>query len=362
MPTIHIPPGPIDQWLRTYRDPGTEFRLGHGHYTTRGAWAFEQHDCCMVAPGCALIGSGPSTTIHCETPDLSVAGKTAVYLEALTGGSRSGESESVRFEGFRLETKSPVPVVGVHTWSSRAIIRSVRVDGIWGDRNRPAPNEGFGLIANNCGAPCSDLVDGGNLIEDCEVHVYGQYVTGCYCGIVERAGCALTASVVRRVRVFSTGTESHAGYGINDRTHIEDCESHGFRRAVFSDTGPGRDSRIARMFATACEWAVEFRAMTESDTRQRLRVSDSTFLFQQETAWSQALLIEDATFNGEMWMGPVEFERCTFHSLALNRSQGRLRGSRISGVEFRDCRWGPGPWEAPVVQSGAQHPTHTVTP
>lgn len=359
--TITIPPGSLDSVLRNNRQPGTTFRLLEGEYTTQGGFAFESNDLCVLAPGCFLIGAGSGRTrIKARNVDTKIGGKDAQYVELLTGGARTkGWSRALGMDGFTLDcSEIKVPTVAIHTYSTCTTIKDVVVEDVMGTRSWPGDvDEGFGILVNNS---AEADVDGGNSIDGCTVITRAlsageNYTTAVYMGCVKRPGVLHMHNHVRNVRVLAP-TPAHAGFGVNDRTTIEDCEVHGFVRAIFCDTGNGSDVLIRNMKAWDCTWALDFRAVEESVLRTRTVIADSQFVFKQAgpTEWVQAVLLE-AVPNA--YIEQVRLQRCTFVARGILASKARLRGHGVADVYEEECTWigNPDhPWQDAVVQEGAE--------
>lgn len=370
---ITIPPGSLDGHLTAYRNPGTEFILLPGEYYTRGAFAFPEHDLCMLAPECSLIGAGSDrTTIELVNEATSHNGKPTQYVEVLTGGARTRYgSVHLRFEGFTVDPLINMPVVALHAWTSRATIRDVVVRSVCGSRTWAGPvKEGFGILVNNAATP--DPVDGGHVIEDCTVYATGytadpiegpaaaeNYVTGIFVGCPKRYPVPMLQSCVRRCRVVGLDIGSgatHAGFAANAMTQLDDCEAWHVRRAMFCDTGPVENVTINRLRAHGIEWALDLRVAESGHYRRFIDVRDSEFYFAADPhgGWNQAVLLADETGRPETVIEHVRFDRCRFVSAAPQASEGRLRGL-VRNVSFRSCEWvGSGDWRMVVLQDGAK--------
>jgi hypothetical protein len=346
--TIEIPPGEcIDPYLREFREPGTTFVLGVGEYTTRGCFDFPEHDLCMLAPGTRLEGAGINSTILNGTdPVLEHEGKPTGYAEILTGGARTtGYSSSIVVKGLSIIAPSDITGVGLHLWTTQAVVEDVVVYNIFGDRNASSPvKEGFGILVNNS----AELggVDGGHRVLNCKVQLaYSDeenYATAIFVGCVSRG--PLLRSYIENCIVLAK--DAHAGYAFNDRTTIKDCEVVGCRRAVFVDTGPVRDSHIQGLDASRVAWALDLRGVGE---RRGITLTDSTFDFRALDGWAQGILVSDdesgAAANG------IHVAGCTFLAPAEGRaSKARLRGKRVGDFTESGNLW-VGGWEAPVIQN-----------
>jgi len=358
MNTIHLAPGEIDAALRTHRLPGTRFVLEPGIYTTRGGFGFSELDLCMLAPNCEIIGAGAALTkIRLVDPVVTHNNSPTQYVEVLTGGARTkGGSEHLAMSGFTLDlTGTTVPTVGVHLWTSRAVIRDVRVVGVMGSRTHPGSvKEGFGILVNS--ANTGDF-DGGHKVEDCAVHLAPtegeNYTTALFVGCPRGSRPLLRSTVLRSVCVAKGG---HAAFAANDHTDIIDCQAHGFIRCFFCDTGPIREITLRRMFADDVQWAMDVRVGSPGDERRGIVVEDSTFVFwAPDGQWVQAVLAADEAVPAGTPLDDIEFIRCRFVARDGVRpaSKGRTRGQRVGAIAVTDSRW-VGPWQSPVVQDGAK--------
>ena len=349
--TIEIPPGEsIDRYLRDFRDPGTTFVLGAGEYTTAGCFDFPEHDLCMLAPECQMVGAGSGKTFlvgyGIETKH---EGKPTGYAEILTGGARTRNySESIYVRGLSVFADSGMPCVGLHLWSSRAYVDDVRAEDLHGYRDHAGPvKEAFGILINNsAGKPSAD---GGHLVRNCAVYLdpadSENYTTAIFIGCVKRTGSPLLRSAGIGCLAVADG-DGHAAFAMNDRTTFIDCESVGFRRAVFVDTGPIRDSHILRMDATECGWALDLRGSGE---RRGITLQDSSFAFRDIDGWAQGLLVSDDD-SGAPACG-IHVEGCRFLAPGTGRaSVARLRGKNVEDfTEFRNL-WA-GKWEPSTIQN-----------
>ena len=362
--TVRIPAGDqFDHALRSNRRPGTRFVLDPGVHVTKGAWAFEEWDCCMLAPECEIVGDR-STIALSNSPATKVDGKVAGYYEVLTAGARTKDHSdriSVRDVTIQCAKLDRNPVIGFHAWSSRVRLERVNVENVEGYRDHPGPvREGFGIIVNNA---AEATVDGGHEVVDCEVQTVRSsrdlYVNAVYVGPVLRENPMLFSRVAR-VRAVSFG--AHAAFGLNDRTTFTDCDAHGFDRVFFSDTGSGSDVTMERIFASRCRWALSLEAQKETDSRERIVLRDSKFLFVSGSGWSQAVLLVDAMNAGVpagAVMRDIGVSGCQFVAGGINASKGRSRGPRIGAVRSAGNTWtGPSgdefkTWNDPVLQDGA---------
>lgn len=368
MKTITIPPGRIDHHLRTYRAPGTRFVLEPGDYTTQGAFAFAEHDLCMLAPGCELVGAGPDQTrLYLDDPVTTHGGKSTRYVEALTGGARTtGWSSSIRIAGLTVGCGSidVMPSIGIHLWTSRAVVEDVCVDSVAGYRDWEGPvKEGFGILINNsAGLPVPHCSDGGHCVTQCEVIAWSHrsevYATGIYIGAVRRGDLPMLWSDVLNCRVRAARLcRIHAGYAANSHTTIRGCEVQRAIRAAFCDTGPIEFLEIERMRAHDIQWALDLRVAEVGARREHIRISDSLFEFGKPANpgdWVQAVLLADeSTSPGQTPIDDIELLGCRFVApRGTKASKGRCRGS-VSGVIESGCRW-VGDWQPPVLQGEAK--------
>jgi hypothetical protein len=358
MNTLHIeiPNGSIDEHLRRFRDPGTVFHLGNGIYTTQGSFAFESHDLCMLASGCQLIGNGPKQTrLITEDVDTHIGGKDAQYFEALIVGARTkGTASGMRLEGFSLQLPSYKPVIGIHVYGNRSVVKDVVVTGVAGFRGWSGDvDEGFGILIN----PPHEIMDieGGNVVDGCSVFMANlgaeNYSTGIYMGMVQRSQpmlrCHLRNSIVVSV-------DGHAGLAFNDRTEVEGCEVYGTRRAIFMDTGPVRQSCVTGLRAHDVAWGLDLRLSAAGVTHEDVQIRDSHFGFRALDGYSQAARIEDDFGKGGS-VNSVAFTGCTFVAAkeAAQASKARLNGKEVQNVTFAGCRW-VGDWNPPILQGGAR--------
>lgn len=242
LPEISIPPGEIDSVLKAYRYP-CRFILQPGDYTTRGIWNFlTNFDCCMLPPQSELIGAGSQlTTLRLFNPVTSTVG-SGIYPQyaILTGGNRSSgsnviQSSRMKISGLTIDCNYNMPVIGIHLWTTNAIVEDVVVTRVGGDWNTKW--EGFGILINNSGNV--NQIDGGHVVRNCKVYVEsGAYVTGLYIGCLQRK-IPLEHSLIENCKVlcYEDGPLPHAAYGINSQLTLKNCEAYGFDHAIFNDTG-----------------------------------------------------------------------------------------------------------------------------
>lgn len=363
MRTINIPPGALDYFLRAHREPGTTFVLEAGVYWTSGCFRFDDVDLCMVAPGCRIVGAGSSlTTIEVRDPVMSHGGRPTQYYEALTGGARTtGQSQSISLVGFTLRLDPIAPCIGIHLWTSNAVVVDVRVLDVFGSRTHSGPvREGFGILINNA---AQQSVDGGHHLKSCAVlpaetrDGAENYTTGIYVGAVSRASSRMLPSIVNQCSVVGhTLARAHAAYAANALTTFTACYAWGCVRAFFCDTGVIHDVLIQRMHARQIQWALDLRVAQPGDTRRFITLRESDFEFQPATpaSWAQAVLLADETPSpGGTSIEHVEIIDSKFyaprsHSLL---SKGRCRGNVTQVIES-GCLWA-GPWRDPELQHGA---------
>lgn len=358
MKTIIIPAGQsIDPYLKQNREPGTTFHLERGTYYTAGAFDFEAFDLCMLAPSCTLLGEGSTRTrIVLMNPKVTHGGKPTNYVEALTGGAMSkGRSDAIFMSGFTLSMGEYTgPTVGVHVWSSGAVIRDLHVEDIVGYRTWAThPNEGFGIILENAFEP-GMRVDGGGEITECKVimrRVLGEnYSTGIAVGTVRRDVPLLTTVVSLCIVVAK---DAHCGFAFSDHVDIQMCETYGTKRAIFADTKPIRNSRVIGMLAQDVGWAMELRSSGAKDVRSGIILKGCCFRFMNHVGSSQALLLSDDSKDGSVVFENIVLEDCTFvQDLAGRGSMGRVTGPKVNQVVETGNIWA-GKWEAPVIQNHA---------
>jgi len=353
MISINLTPCDLDPWLKHARTPGTVFRLGPGDFTTGGAFGFAEHDLCMLAPGCRLIGAGSLLTrIRLCQPVTEHGGIPTNYIESLTGGARTiGTSEHLEMSGFTLDlygVEMTMPRIGIHLWTSKATIRDVRVMGVRGMREwHGEVDEGFGILINN--AYSSDC-DGGHRIKDCHIALtepkHENYTTAMFVGCPKRA-VEMLRSIVSDVRCVASG--AHAAFAANANTTFTNCEAHGFIRAFFCDTAAIQNVVIRNMLASGLSWGVHIEG---GSAIAGFAVHDSLFCFAaRPNDWAQAVRIESIASHG------VRFNNCEFFAGEEAKktglaSMGRTAGANTGAVEMHNCRW-HGPWKPAVIQNGA---------
>lgn len=363
MKTIHIPPGVLDYFLHAHREPGTTFVLEAGTYWTSGCFRFSDLDLCMVAPGCRIVGAGSSlTTIEVRDPVMFHGGRPTQYYEALTGGARTtGQSQSISLVGFTLRLDPIAPCIGIHLWTSSAVVVDVRVMDVFGSRTHSGPvREGFGILINNA---AQQSVDGGHHLKSCAVlpaetrDGSENYTTGIYVGAVSRASSRMLPSIVNQCSVVSSSlSRSHAAFAANALTTFTACYTWGCIRAFFCDTGPVHDILIQRMHARHVQWALDLRVAQVGDTRRFITIRDSAFQFvagEPGSAWAQAILLADEAPTPGTHIEHVELIDSQFIAQRGKQllSKGRCRGL-VSQVIESGCHWA-GPWQDPVLQDGA---------
>ena len=362
MTTVEIPPGPIDPYLRALRDPGTTFLLRDGRYQTRGCFGFSDLDFCMLAPGCSLVGMGVERSfISVESPILEYEDRRTEYFEALTGGARSrGESSCVLLSDFTISMGfQRVPSVGIHLWTSRASVKRVAVDRVWGDRDHAGPvKEGFGILINSSHAAA---FDGGHIVEDCGVSfaesARENYGTGIFIGCVRRS-VPMLGSRVRGATLITLGSSTaHAAIAGNDDVQFSDIRIAGrWVRAFFCDTGPVRRVDVSRVVADTVQWALDVRVAQPGDVREQITIRDSQFYFAVPTSggWVQALLAADESGPAATPIQEIVFENCRFDARGIPlASAGRTRGPAVGPVVMRNCQW-VGAWQSPIQQMSAK--------
>lgn len=350
--TIPIPPGTLDPFLRGYRSPGTRFVLGPGRYETRGAWAFEDLDFCMLAPGCVLSGDPYGGTILAMSDPFERPGSP--YFEMLTGGARSaGTSSGLVVEHLTLV--APVrPTVALHLWTSRSRVRQVRVTGLNGNRALQ-PGEGFGILINH--AHRAD-VDGQHCIESCSVDLRpGAYASGIYLGLDPRPGVHLGSSVVRDCAVtVEQGGSAHCGFGVGSRSVIEGCTVTGCERPFFADTRSGIDSVIRECRAYECSIGVELRVEQSAISRERITVADCGFVFRATAPYVAGLVLVAEGAGETGVIQNVVMERCTLVQTGpVACYLGSASGPNVRGVALRHVTAGPAraEWREPQLANGA---------
>lgn len=344
MTPIQIPAGEIDGFLRSAE---TEFALGANQFTTRGAWAFPDADYTMLRGRSGIVGAGVRwTTLALENTADAVAGSPCTYYHLLTGGSRTGGAAGTSVEGITLNAGATKPVKALQIWAGAARVQSVRVLNLGGSR-AILEGEGFGILVND--SPQAE-VGGGSLIQNCHVEVVpGAYACGIYLGTVLRGERPLLRSEVRRCSVVSPSTakdRAHCGYGINSRTSIYKCESHGMARAFFSDTGAGTDAEIRDCFVSGCQIGIEFRSSQRSWMRQRLEVSGTTFICEAGSGgYVAGVVLADDSKGENPVMGDIQLTGCVFVNASGQPGHvGSSNGPAFEPVTFRDCLF-RGAWD-----------------
>lgn len=250
LPEIIIPPGQIDDILKSYRYP-CRFILQAGEYTTRGIWNFlTNFDCCMLPPQSELIGPGSHLTTLKLSNVVKSVNSSGIYPQyaVLTGGNRSKgsnvlPSSQIKVSGLTIDCDNSMPTIGLHLWTSNAIVSDVIIKNVLGDFKTNW--EGFGILINNSGNDNNEC-DGGHLIKDSKIYVKaGAYVTGLYVGCSRRT-CPLEHSLVDNCKIMCYGNDTapHAAFGINSHLTIRNCEVYGFNHAIFNDTGDTHDTFI----------------------------------------------------------------------------------------------------------------------
>lgn len=376
MSTIYISEfGGFDAALKANRRPGTRFILGPGTYSTKGAWAFQEFDFCMLAPECSIEGDPNGGTLLelVEPVDSYTVGNILQeprYYEVLTGGARKvGNSNSITVRNLTIETLNSNywPVVGLHVWTNQATIQGICVLNCWGHKSFIGQcREGFGIIVNNPSVQTLNGNFGGHLITDCTVYASPKYeysndlyVTGIYLGCYTDPVATLMLSVVHNCRVVGrSNARVHCGYGFNCRVEFVDCVGYYCDSLFFTDTGFGEYVRIK--YCTGFDLIRAFELMLGKEAFWRdIEVKDSTFCFRNVAShnWVQAVLLRaglDAESPSERPIEDVRFLNCRFSSPnQTNSSQGRARGPMIQPVTFLNCTW-VGNWSPPVYQNGAQ--------
>lgn len=359
MKTITLQPGTcIDAYLKQNREPNTVFELDRGVYYTSGGFGFEDFDVCMLAPGCSIRGAGSiHTRIELMSPILKNKGQDTNYVEAFTGGANtSGSSGYLSVRGFQLHMAGcQVPTVAMHLWSSGVEVADVHCADVWGSRSwKTYPKEGFGILVNNAhddnGAP-----EGGCSVVDCNVSMRGNpeenYSTGIYMGMVQSGHRPLRESLVAHSEVY--GLDYHCAFAFNDDTHLHNCRATGARRAIFSDTGPIRRSRVTNLVARDVCWAMDLRSQGEAQARRGVTIRNSEFHFASMGGWCQGILLVDESKDQTGVIEGVIVQDCHFHrSLIGQASAGRSSGKRVQGVTHKNNIW-VGSWLNPEIQQGA---------
>lgn len=266
-PTINIPPGIIDPFLRSNRVP-TIFRLGPGRYYTEGGWAFDKNfDHCVLAPGCELIGSGRGETSLTYTTTASPP--NAVQNEVLTAGSRSSYSDSIRIEDLTIDVSwSKLPTVAVHVWSYDVTVRNVDIVGVLGIRG---VGEGFGLLVNQPKTLDPGYLPGAN-VSNVAISTGKPAGENYVCGLYVGYASGEHLSLVSGCRVTAPST-AHAALAANRCVMFHGCHVAGqWNHAWFCDTGGGSRVRL-----TACDLSAQYAALVirAAEDWDRILISDS---------------------------------------------------------------------------------------
>ncbi|MGE4179674.1 MAG: hypothetical protein AB7J34_07590 [Limisphaerales bacterium] len=330
------------------RRPGPHrFVLLPGTYETRGAWAFPERDFCSLGADSQLIGLAGSeaTTIRLardfESQVATPAGPVpAQTVEVFIAGSRGGQSSHLRIEGITLDCACPLPVVGLHAFTSRASLRDVRVVRLWGDWDKRL--ESFGILVNNCKA---GTTNGGHVIEDCRVEQIrpGTYITGIYCGVVD-TGVPIETSHIVRCRVRSeippgTVKRSHAGFASNLNTRLAGCQAHGFARWFFCDTGDVADLVIDGCGGSFSYCAVDLPGVSTPQNRIRkrsnVRIVNSTFdCLQPSSNHAILLLAQDGSPAADQFdIEDLSVSRCTVRSVPTDFYAVSIKSARARRIE-----------------------------
>lgn len=369
MNTIRIPAGrSLDPYLHLHRDP-THFLLEPGEYTTRGAWGFVGgEDVCMVPAGSILEGAGSNRTLVRLDQPLALPGSG--YLEALTGGSRSGASPSLTLSGFTLDVSvSPTPVVALHLWSDEPSVHDVSVLGVWGDRTPAAPGspcEGFGILVNRAG---SSRRDGGGLVRSCHVQARvhpldsnrENYTCAIYLGIVRQRTVPCLRSRVTGCRAGGPRTGSvHAAFAANDFTEVDDCScDDSFIRGWFGDTSGGEDIRISGCDFESTYAAVDLESGRADWAWRKVSLNDCRLSLAGHPTADHVvgMVLEDLTSSRPQAGTLAEFRSIRLTRCRLvNRSGNRgflagLSAARTSDCGLTDCQL-VGRWDPPVRANG----------
>lgn len=345
MKDITILPGFLDQHLKA-RFAGN-YALGCGDYHTKGAWDFGRDgQWFMLPPGSSVRGCGTSEThlrLSIEARKV-VNGQPATYLHLLSSGALDQPCEGHDFSDMTLHCLPTVPVKALWAVGTSLSMARVHVEGLWGSR-MVTEGEGFGILLNNCPANASD---GGALIVDCRVTaVPGAYCTAIYPGITQRPGHDILPSYVRECVAVCPSTpdnRAHCAYGLNSFTTFAHCESHGFERAFFSDTGSGDRCAMSHCTATGCTIAVELRSSLPEWHRRGLEVADSTFVFGgSKSGYVAALVLADdspATAKERPVFDQIEFKRCSFHNVSGHPGHvGSSTGPNFAPATFTECKF-----------------------
>lgn len=349
MTPIQIPSGIVDPFLRSAE---TEFVLGGEQYTTRGAWAFPEADYTMLRGRSGIMGAGMRwTALSLRDATDEVGGDACTYYHLLTGGSRTGAAVGTYVDGLTLNACAPKPVKALQIWAAAARVRNVAVVNLSGNRTI-LEGEGFGILVND--SPLAEVC-GGSIIRDCHVQVVpGAYACGIYLGTVQIGARALLMSEVRDCSVVSPSSptdRAHCGFGINSRTTIFRCQSHGMARPFFSDTGSGTDAEIRDCFASGCQIGVEFRSSKRSWHRQRLKVVNTTFIFEAgRGGYVAGVVLADDSQQEDPIMTDMDVTGCVFVNASGQPGHvGSSNGPAFAPVTFRDCVF-RGAWDIKQAQ------------
>lgn len=363
MNTLEIPAGRnIDAYLQLHREP-CRFVLPAGEYTTRGAWGFGgELDFCMVPAGSTLEGAGSNRTlIRLEEPAMPPG---TGYLEALTGGSRSGRSSSLTMTGFTLDVATaPVPVVSLHLWSDEPAVHDVSVVGTWGDRTPFAPDspsEGFGILLNRAGV---SRRDGGGVIDNCRVlagvHPFQtdreNYSCAIYLGISQRGNVPCTRSRITACRASGRRQGGvHAAFATNDFTDVTDCTcDDSFLRGWFADTAGGEGIRISGCDFESAYAALDLKSGRAEASWRKVTIVDCDLTLYGHPGSDHVvgLVLDDLTAARPQAGEVAEFRSIRLKRCRLvNRSNTRGFLAGISAARTSDCgisesqlvgRWDP---------------------
>lgn len=349
MNTIHIRPGCIDHAIK---GASAEYVLDRGRYYTRGAWDWDDGsaapELAMVRHQAVLRGAGPARTrIELLNPQTTIIGKAATYYQMLTGGGYRIPTQGTRIEDLHLDAEADRPVKALQIWGSQVQVRNVHVTGLNGARD-VLEGEGFGILINNSAL---SRTHGSNVIDSCRVEVEpGAYACAVYMGTdgnLRPEDALAWSEVADTVAICPSSRESraHCGFGINARTRITGCQSIGFERAIFSDTGAGDDVVIREFYASGCSIGLELRSSSPDWTRRRILVADSTFVCEGGLGGYVAgcVLVDEFEGKGQFpapRLCDVRFERCTFVNASPDPGHcGSAAGRGCGPVEFTDCRW-----------------------
>lgn len=356
MNPITIPHGSIDPLLRSYE---SEFTLCRGEYHTAGAWSYGSN-LSMLRGSSALRGSGSRCTVlRLNSPGEFIGTIPCTYYQLLTGGGHNAPAVRTEVSGLSIDAAAGKPVKALQIWGTGVSVQDVVVVNVAGRRD-VLEGEGFGILVNNAGP---NLIDGGNRIENCVVQVWpGSYACAVYLGTeltrtrypgvsVPHDRALLWSEVCDTVAVSVTSPEnrSHCGFGINSRTRLTRCQSHGFDRAIFSDTGDGIDAEIRAFFASGCSIGVEFRSSTAAWPRRRILVEDSTFIFGGgQGGYVAGLVLADdapAGASARPEMTDIVFRGCRFVNESGQPGHvGSSSGAAIAPAVFEGCQW-IGKWD-----------------